>query len=295
MEEITDMHKTLNVAVLGPLGTYTHEAAHSRFGSEVIYQDRQTITDTINSLSDTIPIAVVPQENSIFGSVIETYDNFRRSECGFVQGEVLLKVKHCIVVKKGVTLGEIRRVMSHEQALGQCRVFLDTYLPGVEQVKMPSTAAAARALLDGPPSQAAICSKLCASMFNGLDVLREGIQTGDVNYTRFLIMTRNRGNTIPRQFSVTACYKAICRIPVRSLASDLMHIFKLIDAGMKIVRIDRRPDVRATAPFQDVYFIEVMRAPPTSSIDLAAWAAEVDTLVLTIKQACEDVDVIGIW
>jgi len=74
-----------------------------------------------------------------------------------------------------------------------------------------------------------------------------------------------------------------------------MHIFKLIDAKMKIVRIDRRPDVRATAPFQDVYFIEVMRAPPTSSIDLAASAAEVDTLVLTIKQACEDADVIGIW
>ena len=116
-----------------------------------------------------------------------------------------------------------------------------------------------------------------------------------VNYTRFLIMTGNRGNTISRQFSVTTCYKAICRIPVRSSAPDLMHIFKLIDAKMKIVRIDRRPDVRATAPFQDVYFIEVMRAPPTSSIDLAASAAEVDTLVLTIKQACEDADVIGIW
>ena len=44
---------------------------------------------------------------------------------------------------------------------------------------MPSTAAAARALLDSPPSCAAICSKLCASLFNGLDVLREGIQTLD--------------------------------------------------------------------------------------------------------------------
>lgn len=74
-----------------------------------------------------------------------------------------------------------------------------------------------------------------------------------------------------------------------------MHIFKLIDAKMTIVRIDRRPDVRATTPFQDVYFIEVMRAPPTYSIDLAAWATEVDVLALTIKQAGEDVDVIGIW
>jgi hypothetical protein len=116
-----------------------------------------------------------------------------------------------------------------------------------------------------------------------------------VNYTRFLIMTRDRSKTIPRRFLVTTCYKAICRIPVNSSTSDLMHIFKLIDAKMTIVRIDRRPDVRATTPFQDVYFIEVMRAPPTYSIDLAAWATEVDALALTIKQAGEDVDVIGIW
>lgn len=71
--------------------------------------------ESIDSLSSTIPICVVPQENSIFGSVVETYDNLRRSDCGFVQGEVLLKVKHCLVVQNGITLGEIRRVMSHEQ------------------------------------------------------------------------------------------------------------------------------------------------------------------------------------
>lgn len=73
------------------------------------------VVESIDSMSNAIPISVVPQENSIFGSVIETYDNLRRPDCGFVQGEVLLKVKHCLVVKKGVTLGEIRRVMSHEQ------------------------------------------------------------------------------------------------------------------------------------------------------------------------------------
>ncbi|KAF8730483.1 hypothetical protein AX14_005536 [Amanita brunnescens Koide BX004] len=292
MDSLTE---TLNVAVLGPLGTYTHEAAHNRFGIDAIYHERRTITDTINTLSDAIPIAVVPQENSIFGSVIETYDNFRRSDCGFVQGEVLLKVTHCLVVKKGVTLGGIRRVMSHEQALGQCHDFLNNYLPGIEQVKMPSTAAAAHALLDSPPSYAAICSKLCASMFDDLDVIREGIQAGDVNYTRFLIMTTDRSSTIPAQFSVAICYKAIFRIPIHPSSSDLMRIFKLITAKTKIVRIDRRPDPRATTPFQDVYFVEITRLHSESSIDIVAWATEVDALVLTIKQAGDDVNLIGIW
>lgn len=74
-----------------------------------------------------------------------------------------------------------------------------------------------------------------------------------------------------------------------------MRIFKLITAKTKIVRIDRRPDPRATTPFQDVYFVEITRLHSESSIDIVAWATEVDALVLTIKQEGDDVNLIGIW
>ncbi|PFH54566.1 hypothetical protein AMATHDRAFT_52207, partial [Amanita thiersii Skay4041] len=166
----------LHVAILGPLGTYTHEAAYSIFGSCAEYQEQRTIKDVFEALYAAMPLAVVPQENTIFGNVVETYDNLREMKYGFICGEVILKVQHCLVVRKGVALKDIRCVMSHEQALGQCQTFLGMRLPAARQIKTVSTASAARALLDSPPDCAAICSKVCANLFDDLQVLFEGIQ-----------------------------------------------------------------------------------------------------------------------
>lgn len=65
------------------------------------------------------PVAVVPQENSIFGAVIETYDSLRKRSVGhdiFVVGEIILAIQHCLLVRKGVSISDIGTVLSHEQA-----------------------------------------------------------------------------------------------------------------------------------------------------------------------------------
>jgi prephenate dehydratase len=144
----TNTNATPNVAVLGPLGTYSHEvrmpidpslnqdSQHSRqrtkylnLGSDIMInlqspvriapQARAPTTNikagVFDSLSEAVILAVVPQENSIFGSVIETYDNLRVFDRGFAMGEVTLKVQHCLVARKGTPFEDIRRVMSHEQ------------------------------------------------------------------------------------------------------------------------------------------------------------------------------------
>jgi prephenate dehydratase len=69
-----------------------------------------------NSLSPVLPLGVVPQENSIFGNVVETYDVLREADSSnFIRGEITLKVEHCLLVRKGVKLHHIQKVMSHEQ------------------------------------------------------------------------------------------------------------------------------------------------------------------------------------
>ena len=155
----------------------------------------------------------MPQENTIFGSVIETYDALR--ETGYVQGDITLQIRHSLIVRRGVQLHDIRRVLSHEQvchspshidakcesdtstqALGQCREFIRAHLPDVSLVKTASTAAAARALLSEPPDCAAIASRVCATLFDGLSILFDGIQ--DVSGTRFSSLM-NAGRFIPIQ------------------------------------------------------------------------------------------------
>jgi len=171
---------------------------------------------------------------------------------------------------------------------------------------MPSTASAARALLDEPPDCAAICSKLCASLFNGLDILEEGIQMEDgwltvilchwldltvgiANYTRFLILKKNRDDTIPVLFKAELCYRALFRI---NTDTNLERIFEnLVD--MAITRIDRRPNPKATL-FHNIYFLEVEKGT-TMSIPYESWAATVDSTAQSVKQAGYDADVIGIW
>lgn len=69
---------------------------------------------------DSLDYVVVPRENSTFGSVTETFDGLRSLTEGFIQGEVVLRIQHCLVVKKGAKLSDIDCILSHEQARTRC-------------------------------------------------------------------------------------------------------------------------------------------------------------------------------
>jgi prephenate dehydratase len=174
-------------------------------------------SDAFNSVSSGIPLALVPQENSIFGTVIDTADLLRlpisTGRDIFVVGEITLGIQHCLIVRKGVQLEEIETVLSHEQvrccfsvlldrspnfnqALGQCSKFISENIPGASTMKMPSTSAAAQALLKPPTENinpfksAAICSKITVTVFDGLETLREGVQDAKGSGPKILVASR---------------------------------------------------------------------------------------------------------
>lgn len=277
----------IGVAYLGPVGTYTHQAAHQKFGPSAKYVGQDTIKDVFNSLSPTIPFGVVPQENTIFGSVIETYDQLRHSNVGkglFVVGEVTLGVQHCLLARKGIPLSEIKDVLSHEQALGQCQGFLSKHLPSARQMKMPSTAAAAEAIATSEEyaTSAAICSKICTTVFPELDVLEESIQAMNDNFTRFYVVgidtnSSGLGN------------RALIRIQHSDGArtSDLLLPLSVIDLGVS--RIDRRPSL-CGGPFEDMLFIEVFQRSEGSK-----WGDEVNDAMQRVIKAGWKACLLGIW
>jgi len=296
----------MKVAFLGPVGTFSHQAAYYRFGPSVEYYECQTIRDTFNAISSTISLAVIPQENSLYGNVTETYDLLRSPEAGqskFVVGEVILPVKHCLLVARGVQVQQIGRILSHEQALGQCGRFISKHLPHAKLVKTASTAAAAQAVLSDPqPSDcAAICSKLCATVFDGLDILYEGIQDEMMNSTRFYIIAAHPDIDLPSPVEAPhkcALVRISCKLPeTSSKESPSGNITQLLTAlGLYVTRLDRRPSLHPM-PFHDVYFVELKEGNRTEGIRNGdrSWLTEVEEGIQHVIEIGAEAQLLGSW
>ncbi|HNW86173.1 MAG TPA: prephenate dehydratase domain-containing protein [Candidatus Limiplasma sp.] len=131
---------------------------------------------------------VLPIENSSYGSVTEVYDLMRKYRFSIVRS-VRLKIDHRLLAKPGVKLADIKEIVSHEQAIGQCGMFLK----GLKDVKVTvfgNTAEAAQYVSTNERNDlAAISSPACAALY-GLNVVAESISDSDSNFTRFICIAK---------------------------------------------------------------------------------------------------------
>ena len=133
--------------------------------------------------------AVLPIENSLFGSVHQNYDLLREHDLEIV-AEIQLRIKHQLLSTEGSDLSKITHVFSHPQALGQCRQFLKTHLPHAKIVSAYDTAGAAKQVaMDENPNHAAIASRAAAAEYK-LVTLAEDIESNHENYTLFLALAK---------------------------------------------------------------------------------------------------------
>ncbi len=132
---------------------------------------------------------VLPLENSTAGSVNRIYDLMMQYNFSIVRS-TRLKIDHCLLTLPGVRKGEIREVVSHEQALTQCEGFLK----GLGDIKITvceNTALAAKMVLEsGRRDMAALSSRACAELY-GLQCLQSAVQDSQANYTRFICLSKN--------------------------------------------------------------------------------------------------------
>ncbi|KAB2078422.1 hypothetical protein E1A91_A06G161800v1 [Gossypium mustelinum] len=131
--------------------------------------------------------AVLPIENSVGGSLHRNYDLLLRHRLHIVR-EVLLVVNHCLLALPGVEKQEVKRVLSHPQALAQCEMALTKM--GIVRVSADDSAGAAKIVASsGRRDMGAIASARAAALY-GLDILAEKVQDEDDNVTRYLVLTR---------------------------------------------------------------------------------------------------------
>lgn len=139
------------IAYLGPKRTNTHLAAQKRFGSAGNYLHAPTVDEVFHLVERrSADYGVVPIENSIEGAVTHTLDRFIEfiDTPVMIHGEVELPIKHYLLLHKRSSPSDIRVVLSHPQALGQCQDWLDKEMPNAVRLETNSTAEAAEKVAD---------------------------------------------------------------------------------------------------------------------------------------------------
>jgi chorismate mutase/prephenate dehydratase len=177
------LEQPLTIAYLGPEGTYTQQAALKHFGHSVELRPLGAIDEIFREVeAGGADFGVVPVENSTEGAINHTLDMFIRSPLR-ICGDVEMPIHHQLL---GRGLAQIRSVRAHQQALAQCREWLDANLPNAERVTVSSNAEAAR--IAGEDAEvAAIASDTAAELY-ALNILVPNIEDDPNNTTRFLVV-----------------------------------------------------------------------------------------------------------
>jgi chorismate mutase/prephenate dehydratase len=184
----------LRVAFQGAEGAYSHLAGRKFFGDrpeEPIFVGYRSFRQAVEAVErDECDFAVLPLENSVAGSINETYGLLGTSKLHIV-GEEVWPVEHCLLGVAKAPLARLKRVYSHPQALMQCSEFLES-LPGASAESFFDTAAAvARVKELGSEENGAIASAEAGEL-HGLVVLRRDIANQRNNQTRFVVVHRKR-------------------------------------------------------------------------------------------------------
>lgn len=240
------LEQPMNIAFLGPEGTFTEAAALKHFGHSVDTLPLTTIDEVFRAVeAGEAHYGVVPVENSTEGVESPTLDRFVRSPLK-ICGEVELRIHHHFMVRGG-TLSDVRRVYSHRQSLAQCREWLEANLAGVERVAVSSNAEAAR-VAGGESGAGAIASDVAAE-FYGLQVLARNIEDEPNNTTRFMVIG-------PRSTPPSGSDKTSLLVSTRNKPGALFHLLEPLSRnGVSMTRIESRPSRQGI--WEYVFYLDI--------------------------------------
>jgi prephenate dehydratase len=179
------------VGYLGPRGTFSEEIALNFYrGVEGRFIPYVSIDAVIRAVeAGEVSEGIVPVENSLEGSVNITLDTLAHEVDLYIVREMVQPIRHNLMVQEGTK--HINTILSHAQALAQCRQYLNRHYPGAELQEVESTAAAAYRVASGAKNSAAIGSLRAAEIY-GLKVVAGDIQDNPNNSTRFVVLAKQQ-------------------------------------------------------------------------------------------------------
>ena len=221
----------VRVSFPGERGAYSEAAARTFFDDTVKTIPAQTFSEVLdNTSSGKTDHAVIPVENSLEGSVGESYDQLYSTDLNAI-GEIYHRIEHCMI---GVgKLNDVDTIYSHPQALGQCRNFIEKN--GMKTVPTYDTAGSVRIVRElNQKNVACIASKMASEIYD-VPIIAENIANKSNNYTRFLVLSKS---TSPKSGNDKTSI-------IFSIKHEPGSLFKIIENfhrnGTNLTKIESRP------------------------------------------------------
>lgn len=245
------LEKPLMIGYLGPEATNTHAAALKKFGASVDYHAMPTVSDIFTAVEKgETDYAVIPIENSTEGSVREALDSFVESDLKIV-AQIYLEINHALISNS--PLENITRVYSKDQALAQCRHWLQRHLPHAQLIDAPSTSRAVQ-MVKQEIGAAAIAGEL-ASEHYGVQIVERNIQDKKDNTTRFFVIGKRPSGPVGNGKDVTSLLVSLGDEAASHSGALLKMLMPLAERGINLSKIESRPSKKR--PWDYYFFLDV--------------------------------------
>ena len=261
----------LNVAFFGAEATYTHLAAREKFGSSANLHATASIAEVFQEVNQgRAEFGVVPIENSTEGVVTNTLDSLVESELK-ICAEIFLDIHHNLLSRSGKE-NDVQHIISHPQAVAQCRGWLARHFPSVPVEEVASTAHAALKAA-GDSSLAAISSAMAKEVYN-LQVVAANIEDQSTNITRFVVIGKS-------DTPVSGDDKTSLVFSVQDKAGVLHRMLQpFARRRINLTKIESRPI--KNKPWEYMFFLDLRGHQQQSAIRNAVATLEKNSLFLKI-------------
>ena len=268
----TGMYPSLRrIGFLGPQGTYSQEVALRLFGDAAALQPYSSIDAAIRAVaSGEIAECVVPIENSLEGSVNITLDTLAHEVELLITREIVMPVRHNLLARE--TGRKVNVVLSHPQALAQCRRTLARLHPRAECRPVESTAEAARRVAEGESGLAAIGSRSAAALYR-LEIIAADIQDTANNCTRFVTLRVQAADTSRAERSKTS---VVCQIDGSKPGSLYRILAEFAKRDVNLTKIESRPARTSLGAY--LFFLDMEGSADEARVREALTAVEEQSL-----------------
>ncbi len=281
----------MKIAFLGPEGSYSHLAAKEFLKTEAVAKKNagdwdecvpfRNFPEVLSAVANgRVDGAAIPIENSIQGGVSQNLDLLQDAEDLHAVKQLVIRVDHRLIYKKGANLSQIGRVYSHRQALDQCAAYLSKEMPFASLRETESTGfGLSRAMEDETGKSAAIAGAHIENLRGGFVMGEECISDEKNNYTHFLLIKKG-AEALPAA-SQRVFFSAVCPHRPGSLLQLLQLIAKY---GINMTKIESRPVKNRPGDYR--FFIE-------ADCDIAS--AQVQEMLASIREDTLECKLLGAY